>query len=156
MIRKFKTPEVKNLPAGTHAPCQLEVTFEEATEERQKKVSWDLKDQWRFRFVLCATDTELHKHTAVQWCNDCDSTLGNLYLFLTDLNGGEAPAECDPKSYDKKWFSVRVRKKGEKQFRAAGADPCQPPADFDAEKFAQQVQNDEGAGGNEDDEDIPF
>ena len=163
--RKFKEPERKNLPAGTHSPCLLEVKFERATEEKQKQVSWELKNQWRFRFTYHKPGSELHEHTAVQWCNDCDSTLGNLYAFLTDLNGGEAPEDCDPESFDGKWFCTRVRKKGDNQFRAVGADPIDGPANYNPEKDSRQVQNgevvsaiakDDGGAGGDEDADIPF
>ena len=127
--RKWKKRDIKSLPEGSYAPCQLKVEFEKADPGRAKELGFEPKDQWRFTFTLRAPDDPLHSHTGVVWCNDSESDKGNLFKLLASLNGGKPPKYCDPESFDDGWFRVQVTEVKEGQYRADSAYPVDAPDD---------------------------
>jgi len=103
------------------------VTLSEPSEDALKKYP-DLQPSWCFRFVYHQPGDDLDGFSSVRFCNDTPSKLGNLFLFLCDLAGGQELEECDPEEYVGSWFRIRVRKRKQSdKLHVAGADPIDPP-----------------------------
>ncbi len=150
------TDAAEDLPIGTYEPCQLvSVKRHEPTEENLKR--WpELKPSWCFKFKYHAPDDKLHEHECVRFCNDVTSKMGALFLFVTDLCGGEAPTAFDPDEHVGKWYRCKVRKKkgsdDDSKRRCESADPIDTPAGMSSELVDDAGGSDgDDAGGSDDD-----